>query len=183
MKLFLLLFLLSLNASADLIKINQFGDTLPATSTDWACVLDDKTQLMWEVKTTDETLYNTSNTYTWYNKISGVSNGEYSHNCSFYDFCNTSLFIELVNEFKLCGYGNWRLPIHQELKSLIKYPDSEPLIDTTFFPNTQSGRYWTSTVDVKDSSVIKDVSFFYGGTSGSEKSFDSFIRVVRKINQ
>ena len=133
MKLFLLLILLAPNIYANLLKISQFGNVLPASSTQWACVLDDKAGLMWEVKTTDKTLHNASNTYTWYDKISGVRNGEYSHNCTFYDFCNTWLFTELVNEFKLCGYQDWRLPTHKELKTLIQYTDIEPLIDIQFF--------------------------------------------------
>ena len=42
--------LFSIAAYADLNKISDSGETLPLESESWSCVLDDKTSLVWEVK-------------------------------------------------------------------------------------------------------------------------------------
>lgn len=178
MKLFLLLVLLGFNSYAEFSKISQQGVPLPVFSKQWSCVVD-KSGLMWEVKTSDFSLHSSSNTYIWYDKQSGVANNAYSRNCSFYDFCNTDLYIEVVNDIGLCGYYDWRLPSFTELSSLKQFRENEPLIDTDFFPNTQAGRYWTSTTYKKDSAMVLDVVFFYGGSSGTDKDLDAFIRLVR----
>jgi hypothetical protein len=87
--------------------------------------------------------------------------------------CNTSEFIKAVNAEKLCGKEDWRLPTKTELERLVVCPNGEtpnrpaneisdicdntnplldpynpvpgvPLIDTAYFPNTQTDWYWTS---------------------------------------
>jgi len=47
----------------------------------WSCVLDDKSQLMWEVKVSKKGLQDAQSTYTWFDGNSGVEGGEYSRNC------------------------------------------------------------------------------------------------------
>ena len=179
-KIWLILLIATNYTGADLIKIDKYGQTLPTSATIWSCVLDNQTGLMWEVKTTNKNMRNKNNTYTWYHNKTGTRNGKYSHNCSWYDFCNTSLYTELSNDFKLCGYQNWRLPINQELKNLYVFGEEDPIINTDFFPNTQANNYWSATLDNDDKNLVLDVPFFYGGSSGSEKQFDAYIRLVRQ---
>jgi hypothetical protein len=183
MKLLILLTLLSFNLYADYTKIGTNGLTFDIRSINWPCVLDNSHQLMWAVKTIDKALQDFSNTYTWYDQISGVINGGYSHNCSFYDNYNTWLYIELINEDKLCGYSDWRLPTYSESLFLLKFTSNESLIDINSFPNTRIDRYCSSALDKNDKDLILDVIFFYDGSSGSQKKFDSAISLVRDTSQ
>ncbi len=106
-----------------------------------------------------------------------MEDGEYSHNCDRSQSCNTQYFINELNKNTLCKSTDWRLPSEAELKTLLRYGDTEPLINTSLFPNTKSKPYWSS--DSVNADIAIDVPFFYGGTQGSDKSFDSYIRAVR----
>jgi len=48
------------------LKVGANGEPLLENATQWSCVKDNVTGLMWEVKTTSPGLHNTNNTYTWY---------------------------------------------------------------------------------------------------------------------
>jgi hypothetical protein len=43
------------------------------------------------------------------------------------------------------GFSDWRLPNVKELPSIVDYSVYSPAINGTFFPNTQSGVYWSGT--------------------------------------
>ena len=45
----------------------------------------------------------------------------------------------------LAGYTDWRMPTPKELERLVDLEASSPAIDTTYFPNTDNGLYWTGT--------------------------------------
>ena len=177
----ILLYLFAFNAHAELIKVSDSGVQLDNSASTWSCVIDDKTGLMWEVKTRQKGLQNTDNTFTWFDGNSGVENGDYSRNCHWSEQCNTQNYISALNETTLCQADNWRLPKVAELNSLLVYNDDNPLINQAFFPNTQAKSYWSSTTHPTQSSVALDVAFFYGGTNGSDKSFDSYIRGVSDV--
>ncbi len=51
------------------LKVSSTGAPLVASETDWSCVKDNVTGLMWEVKTDNVTkdLHDKDDTYTWYN--------------------------------------------------------------------------------------------------------------------
>lgn len=181
-KITLFLIVLSINtwAAAGFVKVSGAGKLLADNAGKWSCVLDNKTQLMWEVKLRKYALQRAGNTYTWFNGKSGTKNGEYSHNCPQKNHCNTQAFIQALNAQTLCKFDDWRLPNADELRSLLRYKDNDPLIDSAYFPNTQPNLYWSSSV-LNNTDAAVDVAFFYGGTSGSEKSFDSYIRAVRNV--
>jgi len=42
------------------------------------------------------------------------------------------------------GYRDWRLPTPQELLTIVDNSRYNPAIDTTYFPNTPSGGFWSS---------------------------------------
>lgn len=182
-KLSLFIFSLCFSAlvSAQLIKISTVGDSLVDSAKQWDCVLDNETNLMWEVKRNEKGLQDRKNTYTWFDGISGVENGEYSRNCHLGKECNTQGFIKALNESRLCQAANWRLPNTYELRSLLVFNNNNPLINTHYFPNTRSKPYWTSTSREDGINTAVDVPFFYGGTYGSGKSFDSYIRAVSDV--
>lgn len=179
--LFLTVFFLSISASAKLIKISNTGDSVQDSSKSWACVVDNKTQLMWEVKTNAKGLQDAQNTFTWFDGKSGTENGEYSRNCHWSEKCNTQKFITALNELNLCQSSDWRLPSESELNSLLVYNNNNPLINIQYFPNTQPKSYWTSLTHSQDPEVAIDVAFFYGGTNSSGKYFDSYVRGVSDV--
>ncbi|MDD5755609.1 MAG: DUF1566 domain-containing protein, partial [Methylococcales bacterium] len=143
----------------------------------WACTRDDKTKLIWEIKTNDGSLRDKDWTYSWYEpdttKNGGYAGAQNAGICKG-STCNTSAYIKALNDQKLCGQSNWRLPTKKELEGLVVCPNglsgsyveneisdicaaptssptdplnstsSVPTIDTVYFPNTQTDWYWTS---------------------------------------
>ena len=177
---FLSILLISSVASADLIKVSKEGETLASSEAQWSCVLDDKTNLYWEVKSAEKGLQYSNNTYTWFDGESGEEYGEYSHHCSWGFRCNTLTYAKFINEESLCSFSDWRLPTNEELKTLIDYyGDADVMIDLVFFPNTQPASYWTSTAVENSGSIVYEVPFVYGGTVARDKYFDTYVRLVR----
>ena len=98
----------------------------------WACVRDNLTGLIWEVKTdvgdssNTANIHHKDNTYQW-----GDNNWQ-----SLVDGSNAGN--------GLCGFSDWRVPTADELASILLI-GSNPSIDTHYFANTVSYQYWTST--------------------------------------
>jgi hypothetical protein len=45
----------------------------------------------------------------------------------------------------LGSFSDWRLPNPKELERIVDLEKSNPAADTTYFPNTKNGFYWTGT--------------------------------------
>jgi hypothetical protein len=189
-------------------KISNSGTVLPDTATlgsganDWACTKDNKTGLTWEVKTDDGGLRDKDWYYSWY-KPSGDNGGFAGYtdttngtpNCSTQNNCNTDAFTNAVNTKGLCGKKDWRMPTKDELMKLVVCSDgkyetdgsctnfssvTKPTINSTYFPNTVSSWYWSSSPDANYSSYAWYVNFYYYGFSDvSLKSYNYFVRLVR----
>ncbi len=122
-------------------KIANDGSTLPDSATlgsnpkDWACTKDNKTGLIWEVKTTDGGLRDMSNTYTNYtadypkcdDNTFGTEGMCSSNNFTskYRDSRNADGFVTTVNNQSLCGAKDWRLPTHEELRELVVCSDGK----------------------------------------------------------
>jgi len=146
-------------------KLDANGDLLTDTATEWACVRDSNTQLIWQAKLisngdTDNSLF------TWYNEISSVNGGDagfdgadstdgtgvsIGNTCDI-TRCNTSEYVKSVNQNNLCGAGNWRLPRVNELLSIMDFePDdydnqqNNTVTNLQFFKDTHPLIYWTAT--------------------------------------
>ena len=168
---------------ADFTKLSNEGEVLDFEDSNWSCVWDQKTSLVWEVKSETEGLQYSMNTYTWFDGNTGRENNMYSNNCYWGESCNTQSFVDDINEAQLCTYTNWRLPTREELKTIINYyADDDILIDLDFFPNTQMGTYWTSMTAKDNSSLAYEIPFFYGGPIARDKSLDTHIRLVHSAN-
>ena len=185
--LFSLFMSISLNVNAvynvDFLKMSNDAEILELESSEWSCVLDNKSSLVWEVKSENEGIQYALNTYTWFDGVSGKNNGIYSKNCYWGKNCNTQSYIEDINKAELCTYSDWRLPTTNELITIVNYyGDSDILIDLDFFPNTQMGAYWTSMS--ANSSLAYEIPFFYGGFIAKlrEKSLHTYIRLVRSAD-
>jgi hypothetical protein len=156
-------------------KIANDGSLLPddaklgANPTDWACTQDNKTGLIWEVKTTDGGLRDMNKYYrnefadTDRNKLYGTKR-------------NADVFVIDVNSQGLCGASDWRLPKQDELLGIVKLGATNPSIDTTYFPNTQSDRYHS--ISPNYGRYFASFVSFYGGNSGDYVG-DEHVRLVR----
>ena len=186
MKKFLLLsslYLMSISAIAEMHKVSDSGEILALESEAWSCVLDDKQSLVWEVKSEEEGVQFSLNTYTWFDGESGRDNGTFSKNCYWGKNCNTQSYIEDINKAELCTYSDWRLPTRNELNSIKYYwGDSDILIDLDFFPNTQMGTYWTSGSEKDNPSLAYEIPFFFGGSLARDKYKATFVRLVRSAD-
>jgi hypothetical protein len=119
-------------------KIATDGSDLPSTAGDWACVRDNVTGLMWEVKTNDGGLRDGGHTYAWFDPDNPMEDGS----CVGVT-CNTASYVEAVNNLAepLCGARDWRIPRQWELRSLVYYgdrperfSDDKALFDPRYFP-------------------------------------------------
>ena len=78
----------------------------------------------------------------------------------------------------LGSYTDWRLPNIKELKSIVDNTKYSPS-DTTYFPNTNSFYYWSSTTYAVSTSLAWYVYFSYGDVYYDYKSYYFYVRCVR----
>ena len=174
---------ISLSINADFLKMSNDAEILKLESSEWSCVLDNKSSLVWEVKSENEGIQYALNTYTWFDGVSGRENGTFSKNCYWGKSCNTQSYIEDINEDELCTFSEWRLPTRDELKSIVDYyGESDILIDLLLFPNTQMDTYWTSMSAKDNPSLAYEIPFFFGGSVVRDKTIDTFVRLVRSAD-
>ncbi|NRB40687.1 MAG: DUF1566 domain-containing protein [Pseudomonadales bacterium] len=161
----------------------------------WACVRDNVTGLLWEVKT-NSGLHKKDYQYAWYNST-GLNDGGHEgyddvasdngrDNCHDGSRCDSEKFVEDVNTQTLCGSNDWRLPSQSELLSIINFEKVTAAVDVAYFPNTQGevssfGYYWSSTSSyiMNYYGQAKYVSFHQGTTGYDKKSNDNHIRLIR----
>lgn len=121
----------------------------------WACVRDNATGLIWEVKTAA----NQHDTYSWDDA--------------------SRVFTAAVNAAELCGYADWRLPTQHELISIIDFGTRNPAIDRDFFPNTVSNFYWSADTFAPIPTRAWTIDFFSGAADAFGKPNEFRVRLVR----
>ncbi len=188
-------------------KISNSGAVLPDSAklgsgtNSWTCTKDNKTGLVWEVKTDDGGLRDKDWVYSWY-KPSGNNGGFAGYtdttngtpNCSTKDNCNTDAFTNAVNTKGLCGKKDWRMPTKDELMKLVVCSDgkydtdgyctnytsvTKPTINSTYFPNTLPRMYWSDSSDAYYSDGAWGVGFSSGSSLNVVKDDFNFVRLVR----
>jgi len=166
------------HAGFSFTKLDASGNPLVDQSVDyattpWACVKDNVTGLIWEVKTDDGGIHDKDNPYKW----GGISRqGNYGN--EFYD--DWDILVNGANSENLCGFNNWRIPGRTELKSLIDHSRVSPAIDITYFPSTLSSKYWTASPYLSNSEDAWDIDFEDGNSGYHGRSATRSVRLVRK---
>ena len=186
------------NAAFVFTKLDIDGNALEASATDWSCVLDHTTGLIWEVKTTDGTWRDVGKGFTWHDPDNAIFIGTPGDQ-------DTDDFIAYVNGQSavndsyvngslgsgLCGRSNWRLPTVHEIQGLadydviptLRYDDvgtliayEPPAIDTNYFPYALTSPYqwyWTSHLNVDpdvNTGGGSSTSNYYAWSYGSAES-------------
>ena len=136
----------------------------------WACVLDNITGLIWEVKTNDNTLRDRDEGFTWYDSSTADGTPSDQDTGDFVDYVNGNAEVNSGNG--LCGQTNWRLPTVQELVGISDFSTYEPVVDTSYFPNSRTGAYeWSWTADLNsDTENLPNFAWLYNYYIGSIRS-------------
>ena len=168
-------------------KLDAAGNTVDPAATQWSCVRDPATELVWEVKMADAGLRSWQHRYAWSN-ANFASNGGDAGGTTETEFCNDSLggqgctterYAAAVNAAQLCGFADWRLPTQRELLGLLDAGAQNPAIATAFFPNTVSNVYWSADSYGPTPAMGWGVHFGYGAASADYKSRPYPVRLVR----
>jgi len=123
-------------------------------------VQDNVTGLIWESKNDDNSIHDKDNTYNW-NDAQGV-------------------FIATINSQNFGGYSDWRLPTVKELSFLVDKDRYDPSINTTYFPDTESLWYWSSTTNASYPYCAWGVDFNHGDVDYHYRSSNYYyVRAVR----
>lgn len=178
-------------------KIGRDGKVLRAGARNWACVLDEITGLLWEVKTPadgaygNQGLHDADDVFTWYNsneRTNGGAIGDWNSRydqCSGYaagqptTYCNIEEFVSRVNKQGLCGFDDWRVPTLPELATLVNFGRVSPAIDTAYFPSTKDGFYWSLSPDAESVKMAWAVNFQFGYSGRMPRDNGRHVRLVR----
>ncbi|KPA10489.1 protein containing DUF1566 [Candidatus Magnetomorum sp. HK-1] len=168
-------------------KLDGYGKDLPDDAKNWEMVRDNVTGLIWEIKQAKDLIFDydnpndADNKYTWYDTFS-INNLGYTD--TYNGDKNTKVFIEQLNQKQWGGRNDWRLPSISELEMIANLSKDIPAIDTKFFPNIESGLYWSSTSNAKNTDKAWGVQFSYGLdlttglVSSYTKSTSNYVRAV-----
>ncbi len=172
-------------------KVNIDGQILPDDSAVWHCVYDSSTGLMWEVKRDDGGWQDWEHTYSWYEPSTesattdepedgpeALKAGASDRGECYGTPCDTQGFVTEVNLADFCGSTAWRLPDAGELRLLDHPVNYYPDIDTRYFPNTMSARYWSRTEVPANPSLAWSVDFNNGFPYIAEKRMIFHVRLV-----
>ena len=143
-------------SSAAVLTVSKYSRVLNASGGRYElteCVKDNGTGLIWEGKTASPASSRLgTGTYTNFDR---TDSNQRLNLVTFVYVTPTQTEIDAstnsigyknsVNASSLCGFTDWRLPTKEELNGILDASQTSTLkIDSTWFPNTQAGGYWSS---------------------------------------
>ena len=150
----------------------------------WACALDNKFGLTWEVKTTTPGLHDRANIYAWYERdaYTKLYEGKQNGGVCTGSGCDSEAFIVAVNAERLCGFSDWRMPSSDELGTILdasaRFPGPtvpKELLNTN---NSKVG-YWSSSPFEKHKSGTWAWRFDHGIDFVALKNENHHLMLVR----
>jgi hypothetical protein len=146
-------------------KIDSVGNEISKASSQWSCIKDNVTGLIWENKTRDGTIHDGRQGFDQLT-------------------LKPTVLADVSNAEKLCGYSDWRVPSRRELFSIFSYArGGSAAVDERYFSNTIAGQYWTSTSYERKANPVNfwTLSFFDPILRGrmQDPRDTQFARVVR----
>ena len=168
--------------AAGFVKIANSGQPVDAKADRWDCVEDKSSRLTWEVKKNDGGIRDKDYSYSWLRVINGENKGVHNGGrCKGGIKCDTYSYVRAINEQKLCGYSDWRLPTRKEMETLVDYNNTvkEATIDKTYFPEAVPSWYWTATENPHSENFAWYVLFLNGIALNDLKERPKHIRLVR----
>ena len=168
------------------VAIGEAGEQLDPSAGSGACVLDQFTGLLWEVKSDRPGLHDKNNTYTWYNPDES-HDGELDYRgtegggaCSG-SACDTWAYVNAVNEVGHCSYSDWRIPSRDALASIsdLRKIENPPTINMQYFPNTEPAEYWSGNDYDFQWNAAWLWNFQFGHDRVDWKQSPKYVRLVR----
>ena len=154
-------------------KLAIDGTSFPEDATEWNCVRDEITGLVWEAKS-DNGIHDKNLSYRW----GGASSSEYGE-------IRTPDWNTLIldsNDQVLCGLSNWRIPTVKELESLVNFninaESDQPNIDSNYFSSTIVSAYWTTNASAAKPSDAWAIHFGNGAAQLLDRNNKAFVRLV-----
>lgn len=144
-----------------LVKLNSVGAVKDTNLPE--CVFDESTGLLWENHTASAGIHSVKNRFT------NLNNGEDN---------DTSGHIAAVNEAKLCGHDDWRLPTLQELHTLVDYGVKSSIFGRTRTKTSSHILHWSDLAYWSNTSNVTRV----GGLQAGVLHFGDYTRPVRFYN-
>ena len=141
------------SAGFDFTKLSSTGSVLAIQNaawsatgsetlgTQWSCVKDNVTGLIWEVKTDDNSIHDKDNTYRW-GGLTAIGATHTNKEGTYYS--DWTGLVTGTNSESLCGFTNWQVPNIDQLASIVHYGRINPSIDTNYFPNTTASYFWSA---------------------------------------
>jgi len=175
-------------------KLDANGNPLAASATEWSCVLDHVTGLVWEVKTYAEGgikgLRDATWTYVNTTNMIGYDPRDYedssaclaSSSNSDGIYCHTEGYRTAVNIQGLCGASDWRMPTMNELEGLVNFNHENLVVDNDYFPNVPNSSsvwFWSSSPGAYRLKYAWYVDFNYGGSDRINRGNTLSVRLVR----
>jgi hypothetical protein len=168
------------------LVINADGQPVEGLPGNNDCVQDQFIGLVWEVKSDAAGLRDWRNTYSWYSPDESFD-GELDYRGTknagqcVGSGCDTTAYVEAVNQAGYCGHNDWRMPSRDELGSISdpRKPNNPPTANLNYFPHTQIDEYWSANDYQFQYNAAWRWSFEFGHDRVDWKKEPARVRLVR----